>query len=120
MMQPSITRLTFIKTGSVTHSLDMSTDMLDLSFTHGPDNTLIVTVPDNANVLAPGNWMLFAFNDQGTPSVAATISVGLGGEDFSPRRSRLRDRIGRCDLRRRFRRLHVDAERGEQDRRGHV
>ena len=80
----SITRLTFIKTGSVTHSLDMSTDMLDLSFTRGPDNTLIVTIPSNANVLAPGNWMLFAFNDHGTPSVAATISVGLGGEDFSP------------------------------------
>ena len=80
----NITRLTFIKTGSVTHSMDMSTGMLDLSFTHGPGNTLIVTVPNNANVLAPGNWMLFAFNNQGTPSVAATISVGLGGENFSP------------------------------------
>jgi Bacterial lectin/Galactose oxidase-like, Early set domain/RTX calcium-binding nonapeptide repeat (4 copies) len=79
----NITRLTFIKTGAVTHGMDMSTDMLDLSFTHGPGNTLIVTVPDNANVLAPGNWMLFAFNDHGTPSVAATITVGLGGEDFS-------------------------------------
>jgi Ca2+-binding RTX toxin-like protein len=79
-----ITRLTFIKTGSVTHSLDMSTDMLDLSFTHGPGNTLIVSVPNNANVLAPGNWMLFAFNDHGTPSVAATISIGLGGENYSP------------------------------------
>ena len=78
-----ITRLTFIKTGAVTHSLDMSTDMLELNFRPGPGNTLIVTVPDNANVLAPGNWMLFAFNQQGTPSVAATISVGLGGEDFS-------------------------------------
>ena len=76
----SITRLTFIKTGSVTHSLDMSTEMLDLNFTHGPGNTLIVTIPNNGNVLAPGNWMLFAFNDHGTPSVAATISVGLGGE----------------------------------------
>lgn len=80
----SITRLTFVKTGAVTHSIDMSNGMLDLSFRHGPDNTLIVTFPNNANVLAPGNWMLFAFNDQGTPSVAATISVGLGGEDFSP------------------------------------
>ncbi|MGA7546679.1 MAG: galactose oxidase-like domain-containing protein, partial [Methyloceanibacter sp.] len=79
-----ITRLTFIKTGAVTHSMDMSTDMLDLGFTHGPGNTLIVTVPNNANVLAPGNWMLFAFNDEGTPSVAATIFVGIGGELFSP------------------------------------
>ena len=57
--------------------------MLDLSFTHGPDNTLVATIPSNANVLAPGNWMLFAFNDQGTPSVAATIFVDLGGELFS-------------------------------------
>jgi hypothetical protein len=57
--------------------------MLDLNFRHGDGNTLIVTVSDNANALAPGNWMLFAFNDHGTPSVAATISVGLGGEDFS-------------------------------------
>ena len=80
----NITRLTFIKAGSVTHSLDMSSGMLDLSFTHGEGNTLIVTVPNNSNVLAPGNWMLFAFNDQGTPSVAATISIGLGGEIFSP------------------------------------
>ncbi len=79
-----ITRLTFIKTGAVTHAMDMSTSMLELDFRQGPDNTLIVTYPSNANVLAPGNWMLFAFNDHGTPSVAATISVGLGGEDFSP------------------------------------
>ena len=80
----SITRLTFIKTGAVTHSLDMSSGMVDLDFRAGPDNnTLIVVVPTNSNVLAPGNWMLFAFNDHGTPSVAATISVGLGGEDFS-------------------------------------
>ncbi len=80
----SITRLTFIKTGAVTHSLDMSSGMVDLNFRAGPDNnTLVVIVPTNSNVLAPGNWMLFAFNDHGTPSVAATISVGLGGEDFS-------------------------------------
>ena len=80
----SITRLTFVKTGAVTHAMDMSTSLLDLDFRPGPDNnTLIVVVPTNSNVLAPGNWMLFAFNDHGTPSVAATITVGLGGEDFS-------------------------------------
>ena len=80
----SIARLTFIKTGSVTHSINMSSSMLDLSFIPGPDNTLVVTIPSNANVLMPGNWMLFAFNDQGVPSVAATIFIDLGGELFSP------------------------------------
>jgi hypothetical protein len=79
----AVTRLTFVKAGSVTHSLDMSTGLLELSFTHGEGNTLIVTVPNNANIMAPGDWMLFAFNAQGTPSVAATIFVDLGGEHLS-------------------------------------
>lgn len=79
----SITRLTFVKAGSTTHSMDMSTGMFDLSFTRGEGNTLNVTVPANSNALAPGSWMLFAFNDQGTPSVAAMVSVGIGGEIFS-------------------------------------
>lgn len=78
-----ITRLTFAKTGAVTHSLDVGASFIDLQFTHGDGNTLIVTVPNNANVLVPGNWMLFAFNSHGTPSVAATIDVGLGGENYS-------------------------------------
>ena len=42
----SITRLTFVKTGSATHALDMSTDILDLNFRLGDDNTLIVTFPE--------------------------------------------------------------------------
>src|SRR4029078_12470078 len=53
----SITRLTFVKTGAVTHAMHMSTSLLDLDFRPGPDNnTLIVVVPTNSNVLAPGNW----------------------------------------------------------------
>ena len=33
--------------------------------------------------MTPGYWMLFAFNDRGTPSVAATIRIGIGGELYS-------------------------------------
>ena len=82
---------------------------MDLSFTHGPDNTLVVDLPNNANVLAPGNWMLFAFNDQGTPSVAATIFIGLGGESFSPVIDGYVTESGSCDIRCRVRHLHIDA-----------
>ena len=78
-----ITKLTLVKTGAVTHSFDMGASFIDLSFTRGIGNTLIVSVPNNANVLVPGGWMLFAFNSKGTPSVAATVNVDLGGEAYS-------------------------------------
>ncbi|MGI9477301.1 MAG: lectin-like domain-containing protein [Hyphomicrobiaceae bacterium] len=78
-----ITRLTLVKAGSVTHALNMSTTKLELDYTVGPNNTIQVEVPDNANVLSAGQWMLFAFNSDGTPSIAATIQVGLGGEAYN-------------------------------------
>jgi hypothetical protein len=78
-----ITRLTLVKAGSVTHALNMSTTKLELNYTVGPNDTIQVDVPDNANVLTPGQWMLFAFNSKGTPSIAATIQVGLGGEAYN-------------------------------------
>ena len=74
--------------GSTTHSLNMTTRFLDLSFQVGANNQLTVDPPDNSNVLLPGYWMLFAFDDEGTPSVASTIKVGIGGEAFNARTGR--------------------------------
>jgi len=78
-----ISRLTFVKAGAVTHSLNMTTTKIELEFTAGPGNTLQITLPENSNILTAGQWMLFAFNSKGTPSIAATVQVGLGGELFS-------------------------------------
>ena len=74
----SIGRLTLVKFGAVTHSLNAESRMIELSFTRGPNGTLNVDLPDNENVVTPGYWMLFAFNNKGTPSVAATIHVAPG------------------------------------------
>ena len=79
----SISRLTLIKYGAVTHSFNMEARKLDLGFTVGGDGKLHVNLPDNANVVTPGHWMLFAFNQKGTPSVAARIHVESGGELYS-------------------------------------
>ena len=79
----AIERLTFVKAGSVTHSLNMTTNLLELEFTKNSDGTIEITPPMNANVLFPGLWMLFAFDAAGTPSVAATVQVGIGGEAYS-------------------------------------
>ena len=82
----SITRLTLVKYGAVTHSFNMEARKVDLPFTLDGDGRLHVDLPDNANVVTPGYWMLFAFNDKETPSVAATIHIGTG--ENSTRRPR--------------------------------
>ena len=79
----SIGRLTLVKYGAVTHSLNPESRMINLNFTVGSDGKILVDLPDNANVVTPGYWMLFAFNNKGTPSVAATIHVATGGELYS-------------------------------------
>ncbi|MEO1090539.1 MAG: galactose oxidase-like domain-containing protein [Pseudomonadota bacterium] len=76
-----INRLVFVKNGSVTHSLNMESRAIDLPFTRA-GNTLTVTPPANSNVLTPGYWMLFAWNGAGTPSIAASIKVAIGGEHY--------------------------------------
>ena len=71
----AIETLALMKFGSVTHSIDVSSQRIELPFTVAADDTLTVDLPDNANVLTPGYWMLFALTADGTPSVAATIFV---------------------------------------------
>ncbi len=58
----------------------MAASKVELSFTVGPNNTLTVQLPDNSNILTPGNWMLFAINNKGTPSVASIVQIDIGGE----------------------------------------
>lgn len=71
----SIARMSFVKTGAVTHSLNMESGRMDLEFTVLDDQRIEVSLPDNPNILAAGNWMLFAIDDDGVPSVAPIISV---------------------------------------------
>ncbi len=71
----AIERLTFVKNGATTHAFNMDARMVDLTFTIGPNNTLNVTLPPNANDITAGYWMLFAWNHAGAPSIAPIISV---------------------------------------------
>ena len=79
----AIDRLTFVKDGAVTHSLNMAASKVALPFTVDPNNKLVVQLPENSNILTPGGWMLFAINKNGTPSVASTIKINVGGELLS-------------------------------------
>ena len=78
-----IQKLELIKFGNATHSFDAEQRAFSLQFTHVDAHTLRVTLPANANTVTDGYWMLFADNNNGTPSVAATIKIGQVGVDTS-------------------------------------
>jgi hypothetical protein len=72
----AITRVTLVKTGSVTHSFDMDQRFLELPFVVS-GNGLQASLPANPFQTPPGYYMLFVFNGQGVPSEAAMLRINV-------------------------------------------
>jgi hypothetical protein len=72
----AIKRVTFIKTGSVTHSFDFEQRFMELSFTTPSIGVLKVQAPSSRVLAPPGNYLLFVFNNEGVPSVAKIVRIG--------------------------------------------
>jgi hypothetical protein len=70
----AIGRVTFVRTGSTTHSANLDQRLMNISFTQA-GATLTVNPTTNANILLPGYYMMFAFNRSGVPSVAQIVLV---------------------------------------------
>ncbi len=81
----TIQTLALMPFGSVTHSINMDAQRIELSFHVLPNGDLQVDLPDNANLLTPGYWMLFAIDSHGTPSVASTIKIESELPDYQPK-----------------------------------
>ena len=64
-----ISRVTMVKTGSVTHSWNMEQRFVELTFVRS-GSRLRVQAPTRAADAPPGFWMLFALNEAGVPSHA--------------------------------------------------
>jgi hypothetical protein len=70
-----ISRVTLVRTGSVTHTLNPDQRFLELGFTQA-GQTLTITLPTiDPNVVVPGYYMLFVFDQAGVPSVARIVRV---------------------------------------------
>jgi len=69
-----ITRVRWIRLGSVTHAFDANTMAVSLEFTRG-DGSISVTSPPNPNVAPPGHYLLFVLNRNGVPSTGRIIRV---------------------------------------------
>jgi hypothetical protein len=69
-----ISRVTLVRTGSATHAFNSDQRFLQPDFTQS-GQTLTVQLPANVNVLLPGFYLLFVFNQTGVPSVAWIVQV---------------------------------------------
>jgi hypothetical protein len=70
----SISKVTLLRLGSVTHGFNFTQRIAKLSFEKS-EGGLTVQLPTNPNSAPPGPYMLFVINDQGVPSVASMISL---------------------------------------------
>jgi len=84
----TISRVTLIKSGSVTHSVNMDQRFLELPFTQTA-GTLFVDAPVRASDVPPGYYLLFVLNEKGTPSVASIVRINIASNpnlavDYTP------------------------------------
>jgi hypothetical protein len=71
---PGITKVTFLRLGSVTHAHDMGARFVALSFSQTTGG-LAVTFPADRATAPPGPYMLFLLNGNGVPSVSRIMRL---------------------------------------------
>jgi hypothetical protein len=69
-----VARVTFVKMGSVTHSINFDQRFVELPFTTS-GRQVSATLPANSGDVSPGFWMAFVIDDRGVPSIAAIVRV---------------------------------------------
>ncbi len=70
----SITKISFIRVGVVTHAQNYDQRLIPLNKASASGG-LNVTAPASANIAPPGYYMLFLVNSSGVPSVGAIIQI---------------------------------------------
>jgi len=71
-----ISRVTMVKTASVTHSWNMEQRFIELTFVRD-GSRLRVQAPTRAADAPPGFWMVYALNENGVPSTARILKINV-------------------------------------------
>ena len=71
----SISRVTLVRTGSVTHSFNTTQIFMPLAFSSGGSDSLLVNAPGDPNVAPPGHYIVFVLDAQGVPSVGRIVHL---------------------------------------------
>jgi galactose oxidase len=64
-----------MRLSSTTHTVNNDQRRIPLQVQSANGNSYVLSVPSNPGIVLPGNYWLFAINDQGVPSVAANVFV---------------------------------------------
>jgi large repetitive protein len=75
----AISSFAMVRLSATTHTVNNDQRRLSLSFRSTGPNSWAVDVPSNPGWALPGDWMLFAMNADGTPSIAKIIRITLDG-----------------------------------------
>ncbi|WP_197060675.1 discoidin domain-containing protein [Arthrobacter sp. L77] len=70
-----VTEFSLVRMSTVTHTVNTDQRRIPLTATSVSGNTASLTLPADPGVLVPGNYMLFAMDDNGVPSIASTILI---------------------------------------------
>jgi hypothetical protein len=70
-----ITKVSLVRFGGVTHSVNMDQQFQALPFVATSNSTISVTSPNNSRIAPPGRYMMFLIDDQGVPSFAKFMQV---------------------------------------------
>jgi len=79
-----ISKVSFVRLPSVSHTIDFDQRYMELSFTKST-NSLSATIPANGNIVPPGYYMVFILNSNGVPSESKMVKVtGDGAPTITP------------------------------------
>jgi galactose oxidase len=70
----AVASFALVRMASATHSVNTDQRRIPLSFT-GTTGNYQLGIPADQGVVLPGNYMLFALDASGVPSVARTINI---------------------------------------------
>jgi galactose oxidase len=70
--------ISFIRLSTVTHSTNTDQRFIELVVNASDTKSLFVRIPENVALAPVGLWFIFAVSKSGVPSVAKTVSLGLG------------------------------------------
>jgi len=70
----TISRVTLVRNGSVTHGFNNDQNFQDLEFTQ-TGSTVSITTPEDGTYAPPGAYMVFAWDEDGTPSMGKIVQI---------------------------------------------
>lgn len=71
---PTTTSFSLVRMSAVTHSVNNDQRRIPLT-TNSTNNQHTLTIPSSTGIVLPGNYLLFAMDANGTPSVAKVINI---------------------------------------------